>query len=368
MQDFYSHFYSQLIKKDIAEVTHKSPSVKLPKEPVVKVPKITKVRSKSPSSKTFSICNLYKDHPELNSKEGFYDEGPIPYKYREGFFIVPTTNGRLAVNPNTQQVIFTLTSKTPSKLNKNSCVEQVDLFRIFIDANNKRKYMSISRAIAYVSLPIPNEFMMYGKTLREVAEQLKVTHIDKNISNNAVENLKYMMPKRYVCKKLIKEEESVKKTTWLSPDGIEYRFNSYREVVAYLKTTKYRVYSACLGWEKSTKDISGWKLIDGKIEHPLEMFYQKLEETGIDRSSLLVLTGEVSLYNINSRLVEHSLTMLKVNKRFEQVKREIYQYMLRKGPLVPFNDIVIFPSRFYKEIESIGFFDYISSEQPSYKA
>lgn len=301
------------------------------------------------------LKQVFIDHPELNSKHGFYDEGPIPYRYREGFFIVPLTNGTFAINPKTQEAVFTYSNELLSphfhergdrkySLNSRLC-------------SGKTTIIS-SRAIAYVSIPIPKKYAHYGETIKEVAEALDIDHIDANPSNNSIENLQWLNRQENLCKKLNQEgDPRVFPSTWLSPDKRQVRFRSHREAAKAIGCNQAAVIKVCKGWRKNVDEVNGWKLLEGKIEHPLERVYSNLELFSVDRAQLTHFKNRYAVYNIKTKQFSCYDNLHEMCSGCGIFVSGLDTHLGMRGPLVPYNDLVIFPERFMNALLQIGYFN-----------
>lgn len=300
------------------------------------------------------LNKVFEDHPDLYLKEGFYDEGVIPYKHREGFFIVPLTNGTFAINPITQEAVYTYSNELLCPQFHSRGDRKYTLNERL--AGGKGTVMS-SRAIMFVSKPIPDRYKKLGKSFAEIVSKLEVDHIDGNPSNNAISNLQYLTSQENLVKKLNQEQDPrVFPTTWISPEGKEVRFRSFRQVAEAIGCNLAAVFKTCKGWRKNNL-LNGWKLIEGKHKHPLESVYIKFEERGIDRTSLTMFKKEYMVYKLEDKSFHLFSTIDDLCSNFNIKVSGLETHIAMKGPLVPYKDFVIFPQRYLGVILDIKYLE-----------
>lgn len=300
------------------------------------------------------LKKVYEDHPDLYIKKGFYDEGAIPYKHREGFFIVPTTNATVAINPHTQEAVSTYSNELLSPRFHERGDRKYALNSRLTDGKHT---LIASRAIAFVAIPIPDKYKRVNSTIEDIVDNLDVDHIDSNPSNNSVNNLQYLSRQENLVKKLQQEvDPRVYPTTWLNPNNEEVRFRSYREASQVIDCNLVAIDKVCKGWRK-VDTIKGWKLIEGKIEHPLEDVYRQLESLNVDRTQLTWFKNEYAVYNI----VERKFYMFKniddLCSMFGIFVSGLETHLAVKGPLVPYRDLVIYPYRYTNQLILVKYLD-----------
>lgn len=305
------------------------------------------------------LKKVFEDHPDLYIKNGFYDEGIIPYKYREGFYIVPLTNGTFAINPDTQEAVYTYSNK----ILKPQFHERGDRkYTLNNRLNNGKTTIIASRAIAYVSLSVPDRYKQLGTSLKKIIELLDIDHIDGVPSNNSISNLQYLTRQENLIKKLNQEQDPrVYPTTWLAPNNVEVRFRSHREASKQINCNLTAIEKICKGWRKNN-EINGWKLIDGKLPHPLENIYNKLEKINIDRSQLTLFKKEYSVYDIKNKEFHLFSTIEDLCKNFNIFVSGLETHIAMKGPLVPYRNLIIFPYRYINPLLNIKYFDNFTKE------
>jgi len=297
---------------------------------------------------------VFQEHPELYVKEGFYDERVIPYKRRDGFYIVPLTNGTLAMNPVTQEAVSTYSNEL--------------LIPQFHERGDRKFHLNkrltgglgaliASRAIAFLTLPIPNKYKHLGIGIKEIVKNLDVDHIDSNPSNNSISNLQYLTRQENLIKKLNQEvDPRVFPSTWLSPDGKEVRFRSYRDAAIQINCNLAALEKICKGW-RDINEINGWKLIEGRLPHPLENIYSGLERMGIARTQLTLFKGEYSVYDTTNKEFHLFSTLDKLCDKFNIFVSGLETHIAKKGPLVPYRNLVVFPYRYMNPLLSVKYFD-----------
>lgn len=310
------------------------------------------------------LNTVFQDHQELYTKDGYYDEGNIPYKYREGFYIVPQTNGTFAINPTTQEAVLTYSNEILIP----QFHERGDRkFRLNSRLTNGKHTIIASRAIAFVTLSIPDRYKYLGTNIKEIVENLDVDHIDANPSNNVITNLQYLTRQENLIKKLNQEcDPRVFPNTWLAPNGEKIRFRSFREASKRINCNLAAIEKIYKGWRKNN-EINGWKLIEGKLPHPLENIYNKLEKMNIDRSQLTLFKKEYSVYDIENKEFHLFNTIDDLCEKFNIFVSGLETHIAMKGPLVPYKKLIIFPYRFTNPLLNIKYFDNFIKEQQSEK-
>lgn len=309
-----------------------------------------------------NLKKVFQNHPDLYIKNGFYDEGIIQYKYREGFYIVPLTNGTFAINPITQEAVYTYSNE----LLKPQFHKRGDRkYRLNPRLTNGLYTIIASRAIAFISIPIPDKYKQIGSDIKEIVSKLDIDHIDANPNNNSINNLQYLSRQENLLKKLTQEQDPrVFPSTWLNPENKEIRFRSYREASKIINCNLAAIEKIYKGWRKNN-EINGWKLIEGKIPHPLENIYNQFEQLGIDRSQLTWFKKEYSVYNIQDKTFHLFNSIEDLCANFNIFVSGLETHISIKGPLVPYKDLVIFPYRFMNQLLSINYFDIFNKEQQS---
>lgn len=311
----------------------------------------------SESKMQFNIARLrkvFEDHPDLYIKNGFFDEGVIPYKSREGFYIVPLTNGTFAINPITQEAVYTYSNELLIPQFHERGDRKFTLNKRL--SGGKGTIMS-SRAIAYVSLPIPDRYKTIADNIPDIVKELDVDHIDSNPKNGDISNLQYLTRQENVIKKLKQEmDPRVFPTTWLSPEGKVVRFKSIREISITLNCNLAAVTKICRGW-RNEDTLLGWKLIEGKREHPLESVYLELERRGYQRGILTKFNNKIMVYDVvNKQFGKYnSLKELCQYKEMKESGLETHIHM--KGPLVPYRDLIVFPEKVLGALIEMKYFE-----------
>lgn len=290
------------------------------------------------------LAEVFRTHPELQEKDGFFDEGPIPFKPCHGFFIVPLTNGTLAINPYSQEAIYTYSGERlkPQFHERGDC-KYVCNKRLGVLS----KTMLASRAIAYITKPVPEKHRIPGEKIRDTVARLEVDHIDANPRNNSVDNLQYLTPQENLIKKLEQEmDPHVLPTTWKAPDGKVHRFRSVREASKRMGCGLVAIGKICKGW-RNLNEINGWVLLEGKVTHPLEWCYQFFEDRGVARSKLSrygqsVLTIDIqkktsmAYGSLKDAVKAHNLNLSAVESRIGIT-----------GPLSPYNGVLFIPAKYF---------------------
>ncbi len=300
------------------------------------------------------LKKVFEDHPDLYIKHGFFDEGPIPYKPREGFYIVPLTNGTFAINPVTQEAVYTYSNE----LLKPQFHERGDRkFTLNERLSGGKTTIISSRAIVYVTKPIPDKYKTIADNIPDIVNELDIDHIDSDPSNNDISNLQYLTRQENLTKKLNQEmDPRVFPTTWLSPDGNIVRFRSIRDVSIKLNCNLAAVTKICRGW-RNEDTLLGWKLIEGKKEHPLESIYLELERRGYQRGILTKFNNKIMVYDVvNKQFGEYN--SLKELCEYKEVKKSgLETHIHMKGPLVPYRDLIVFPEKVLGALIEMKYFE-----------
>lgn len=253
------------------------------------------------------LDKVFEDHPELYTKDGFYDEGIISYKYREGFYIVPLTNGTFAINPNTQEAISTYSNKI---LISQSHEKGDKKFQLNSRLTNSLHTITTSKAIAFITLSIPDRYKYLGTTIKEIINKLDINHIDTNPSNNSINNLQYLTKQENLIKKLNQEYITTVclSDTWLNP-----------------------------------------------------------KKMNINRTQLTLFKKEYSVYNIENKKFYLFNKIEDLCNKFNIFIIGLETHIAMKGPLVPYKNLIIFPYRYITLLLNIKYFDNFTNEPTNEK-
>lgn len=223
---------------------------------------------------TLSHRKVWEDHPELLEREGYYNEGPIEFKYRKGFYIVPDTNALIAVNPETSEAIRTYSLK-PASLTK---AERGEPLISNLANRSDRTTLLLHRAIASVACPIPERYLEEGKTIGEVAKGLEVDHIDFNCLNQDYRNLQWLTKQENLDRHLFQSHKSIViSSRWLSPKGEVVTFPSHNAAMRAIGASRFNFISTLYGWDDK-EELNGWRVLEGKVEHKYKAIYDFLRE------------------------------------------------------------------------------------------
>ena len=300
------------------------------------------------------LNEVFKEHPDLYIKHGFYDEGPIPYKPRKGFYIVPLTNGTFAINPFTQEAVYTYSNEL---LIPQFSKRGDRKFTLNERLSGGKTQIPASRAIMYVARPIPDRYKNLATNIKDIVELLEVDHIDSNPKNGDISNLQYLTPRENTSKKLDQEmDPRVFPTTWLSPEGKLVRFRSVRQVSIVLNCNLAAVTKICRGW-RNEDTLLGWKLIEGKREHPLENVYLELERRGYQRGTLTKFNKNTMTYNIQKKEFGKYNSITEACKYNDLKESGLETHVHMKGPLVPYRDLIVFPEKVLGALIEMKYFE-----------
>ncbi len=312
------------------------------------------VREHKQRENLLNLQQVWLDHPELNEREGFYDEGLIHFKGYPGFYIVPTTNGTLALNPLTKQAIFTY-SKVLLKIQQRKRGEEYISLNVRLSG---KTMIMLHRAIAYLTITLPARYMELGRTLGERIAKLEVDHINAIPSNNAIPNLQYLTSKENLIKKLEQEgDPRVFPTTWKSPTGELVRFRSLRlaaEIIGCSVSTMLKAYK---GWKDNILNIKDWVMISDRPESLYNYYYHFFANNGVSKEDLAVYKNGVMVYAVNNN--ENQIYVYKDLRDFCSMKglglSSVQSHLAYKGPLEPYHGMVIFPLKHEKLMRESGY-------------
>lgn len=302
------------------------------------------------------LQQVFDTHPDLLERDGFFDEGVIPFKLRPGFFIVPTTNGTMAINPQTQEAVFTYSNEVLYPQFHSRGDRKYTLNKRL---GNQKGLMIASRAIAYVTKSVPEKYMVKGQGLKEVISKLEVDHIDTDPRNNHPNNLQYLTSQENLCKKLDQEmDPRVLPTTWKDPQGNIHRFRSVRRAAEVIGCNLVAVGKVCKGW-KRIRELNGWILISGGLTHPLEEYYAFFEQHGVDRESLRSPNsrGGVITLDFNKKTHLAFLTWKEALEHYGFSRAMVDSKLGIKGPISLIRGVLIFPRPHFDLLIKSGVID-----------
>lgn len=310
------------------------------------------------------INYIKNNNQDLLVKDGFYDEGIIPYKEKPGFYFVPTTNGSLVFNLETYEAYNTY-NDIKLKIQNTERGEQKFLLNKRICGKG---FIYLHRAIAYLTLSIPLKYNYLGKTLKEIILKLEVDHIDGYPENNKKENLQYLTSKENLIKKLEQEKDPrVFPTTWKSPEGKTIRFRSLNQVKDTIGIDIRMVNRIFNTWKSDSLVINGWTLLSEKKENEYNELYIKFENSGVDRMNLTKFkNGLASINIINNTISIYNNTLDYITKT--GIKKGTFESHVNiKGPLFPLNNFIVLPLKYLKLFLSFHVTDIFNIRIPKYK-
>lgn len=298
--------------------------------------------------KNLQLLNSVKErHPELAEKEGFFDEGPISFKDRPGFYFVPRTGATLVLNPATKEMAFSYSSKnlTPDIKDK-GYIAYAQNPRL---SNSDKTMIFYHRALIYITKPLPEKYKDPTKTLSEIVESLDVDHIDGHPDNNEQDNLQYLTRKENLIKKVTQGNHGrAIRTKWINPEGEEKVFESVALAELTIKPDVKSLHPFITDWRNRKVEFHGWRLIEGRRAHKHEKYYQFFDGVIADR---------LDLVSTNSSIIVHFLSE-------DSKKTEVYEnldiycrknnlsygryenHLYFRGPLEPIDNTVIIPLKY----------------------
>lgn len=305
-------------------------------------------------AKSLSVMSdIYKKYPELKVKDGFYDEGVIEYLEKPGFFFLPLTNGTVVFNPTTEEALYVHSDVTLKPQYNGKRKDKKYTLNKRLSENNRTMFF-VNRAVAYLTISVPERFKTPGLKIRDIVEKLEVDHKDGNPANNDKNNLQYLTPKENLEKKLDQEmDPRVIPTTWKSPEGEIIRFRSMLKAAEQINTTIRTIKTAIFGWKK-IRTVNGWTLVKGSVEHPLEDCYSYFENVGINRLRLRsMITG---CYVLDVKKKKHICfkTITEVSKYLNISLSSLEVHLNSEGPLTPFKNYIIFPVQYAHLLTKCG--------------
>lgn len=307
-----------------------------------------------------ALERLFKQHPELKIKDGFYDEGLIEFKERPGFFFVPETKGTVAINPLTAEVVFTY-SNTLLKTRTNHRGYSTFTLNVRIVG---RHSMFLHRALAYVTVPLPIRYRKEQQSLRDAIAALDVDHKDGNTSNNDIGNLQYLTHLENVIKAVDQGfRKNTASTVWKSPEGIEIFFESLKRASKQIKCSVTTLSRYIFDWRNREVTINGWKLLIGKQISQHESLYQKLENLGVKREHLVRLNVPfiIHIFTGSGKYKVEIYENLHVYSRVSGISiNTLEAHLYQKGPLTPLWGKLMFPLCFHKQLLQLNYLDTIT--------